>query len=161
MANLAQSVNVLQSVILTKGDKMLLTPTYYVMCMYRPHQGATMLPVELQSPDYKFNDISVPAVSASASRNAAGEIHLSLTNADPHKAISVECALVGATPAWKVSGEVITADQMNAHNEFDQPANVKPVPFNRATMSAGTMSIELPAMSVIMLKIERAATPTP
>ena len=82
MANLAQIVNVLQSVVLTSGEKMLLTPTYHVMEMYNVHQDATNLPIEIKTNDYSFEDKKLPAVSASASKDKAGLVHISLTNID-------------------------------------------------------------------------------
>ena len=84
MANIAQTVNVLQAMILTDKEKMLLTPTYHVFEMYKVHQDATFLPVELQSPDYTFGTEKIPMVSASATRAADGSaVHLSLANTSP------------------------------------------------------------------------------
>ena len=91
MANIAQTVNVLQAMILTKGDEMVLTPSYYVFRMYKDHQDATMLPVDLESPKYSHGDNSIPALTASASRDADGILHLSLTNANPNESVSVSC----------------------------------------------------------------------
>jgi alpha-N-arabinofuranosidase len=159
MANLAQSVNVLQSVILTKGEKMLRTPTFHVMRMYKVHHDATLLPIELKSPEYKLGNITVPAVSASASRNSAGVVHLSLTNANPKEAVTLECLMRGASPRWQVSGEIITASDMAAHNDFGVPDRVKPAPFQGAKVSEGKLTVELPAKSVAVLKIEGAAAP--
>src|ERR1019366_6761919 len=78
MANIAQLANVLQAMILTDKEKMILTPSYHVFEMYVPHQDATLLPSELQSAEYAFNDKMIPAVSASASRDRAGRIHVTL-----------------------------------------------------------------------------------
>ena len=72
MANLAQTVNVLQAVILTNEEKMMLTPTYHVMEMYNVHQDATMIPLTVQSNDYVFNNEKLKAISASASKDANG-----------------------------------------------------------------------------------------
>ena len=80
MANIAQTVNVLQAMILTDKEKMLLTPTYHVFEMFKVHQGGTLLPVELQSPDYAVGAEKIPMVSASATRSADGTVHLSLAN---------------------------------------------------------------------------------
>ncbi len=68
-ANIAQMVNVLQSIIFTQGEKMVLTPTYYVFEMYKVHQQAALIPLEIRSPDYVFNGKAIPAVTVSASRN--------------------------------------------------------------------------------------------
>ena len=84
MANIAQTVNVLQAMILTDKEKMLRTPTYWVFEMFKVHQGGTVLPVELKSPDYAFGDQKIPALSASATRTADGKtVHLSLANTHP------------------------------------------------------------------------------
>ncbi len=85
MGNLAQTVNVLQSLVLTKGAKMVLTPTYYVFDMYKVHQDAKLLPIKLSSPDYVSGNDHLPAVNASASIDSTGAIHISLVNIDPSK----------------------------------------------------------------------------
>jgi alpha-L-arabinofuranosidase len=161
MANIAQTVNVLQAMILTKGDEMVLTPSYFVFKMYRPHQDATMLPVELESPRYSHHDISVPALTASASRDADGAIHLSLTNANPNESVSISCELAGVdadkSGDWKFSGEVLTADRMAAYNDFGKAAAVAPAPFDGAKLSDGKLAIDLPAKSVVLLRIEITA----
>ncbi|HVZ66339.1 MAG TPA: alpha-N-arabinofuranosidase [Lacunisphaera sp.] len=153
MANIAQMVNVLQAMILTDGDKMVLTPTYHVFEMLNVHQGATSLPLAVTSPDYVIGDQKIPAVSASASRDAAGVVHVSFTNADPHNAISVSCALEGlATKA--VSGRVLTAPAITSHNTFEAPHTVEPVAFNGARLADGKLSVELPAKSVVVLTLQ-------
>jgi alpha-L-arabinofuranosidase len=152
MANIAQMVNVLQSVILTENDKMLLTPTYHVFEMFKVHQGATSLPLDLTTPDYVFGAQKLPIVSASASRDAAGKIHLSLVNLHPTDAITVATTLEGATPS-AISGRILTAPEMNAHNTFAAPDVVKPVAFTGATLADGKLTISLPAKSVVMLEL--------
>src|SRR5699024_1904783 len=78
MANLAQTVNVLQALALTKRNKMLLTPTYYVFDLYKKHQDAILLPIKLESPDYELSDgEKIPAINGSASIDSTGKIHLS------------------------------------------------------------------------------------
>jgi len=83
MANLAQTVNVLQALILTDKEKMLLTPTYHVFDMYKVHHDATWLPLQVNTPDYVLGDVKVPAVNASASRDKNGAVHITLVNLDP------------------------------------------------------------------------------
>ena len=153
MANIAQMVNVLQSMILTDGPKMTVTPTYWVFEMFQVHQDATLLPVELQAPDYKFGDESIPAVSASASRAKDGKVHLSLVNADPHQAVAITATLAGLA-AKSVTGRILTADAMNARNTFDAPTAVHPVAFTGASFAGATLTIALPAMSVVVLELE-------
>jgi len=151
MANIAQMINVLQSMILTDKEKMLLTPTYHVFEMFKVHQGATALPLQLATPDYVVGENKIPAVSASASRDAAGKIHLSLTNADSNNAITLECRLMGAS-AQSVSGRVLSAPAVNAHNTFTEPNAVAPQPFNGATLAGNSLDVTLPAKSVVVLE---------
>jgi alpha-N-arabinofuranosidase len=153
MANIAQLINVLQAVILTDKEKMLLTPTYHVFRMYKVHQDATVVPVELSSPDYAFGADKIPAVSASASRDKAGKVHLSLVNTDPTRTIKVDTKLAGKSFKG-VKGEVLTSGTMQAHNTFDKPETLKPAPFAGAKLAGDTLSIQLPAMSVVMLELE-------
>jgi alpha-N-arabinofuranosidase len=153
MANIAQLANVLQSMILTDKEKMILTPTYHIFEMFNAHQGATLLPTDLTSPDYTLGSDKIPAVSASASRDAAGKVHLSLANTDPNKAIKVSCELRGLT-SKSVSGRVLTAPAINSHNTFDAPNAVEPQTFNGATLADGKLSVELPAKSVVVLELQ-------
>ena len=95
IANLAQTVNVLQAVVLTEGDKMILTPTYHVMEMYNVHQDALLLPLDVRVNDYAFGVEKLPAVSASASRDKAEKVHISLVNIDPNKPQEVTISLRG------------------------------------------------------------------
>lgn len=80
MANLAQVVNVLQALILTEGDKMILTPTYHVFEMYKEHQDNELLEVTIESPDYTFGELTIPQISVSASRDTNGKVYVSLCN---------------------------------------------------------------------------------
>ena len=121
MANIAQTVNVLQAMILTDKEKMLRTPTYWVFEMFKVHQGGTFLPVELQSPDYAFGQEKIPMVSASATRAKDGSaVHLSLANTSPAQGVTLTVKLAGLT-AKSVAGRVLTATAMNAHNTFEAP----------------------------------------
>jgi alpha-N-arabinofuranosidase len=153
MANIAQMVNVLQAMILTDGPKMIVTPTYWVFDMFKVHQDATSLPVELQTPNYTLGDESIPAVSASASRDGAGgKVHLSLVNADPDHEVTVTCTLEGLA-ATQVTGQMLTASTMNAHNTFDAPNTVHPEAFHGASLEAGKLQVRLPAKSVVVLEL--------
>jgi alpha-N-arabinofuranosidase len=153
MANIAQTVNVLQSMVLTDQEKMLLTPTYHVFEMFKVHQGGTFLPVELKTPDYVYDHEKMPAVSASASRDpAAGAVYLSLVNADPTRLAALECKLAGFS-AQSVKGRVLTAPELNAHNTFTQPNEVKPAPFEDASLQGDLLRVSLPPKSVVMLEL--------
>jgi alpha-N-arabinofuranosidase len=152
MANIAQMVNVLQSMVLTDGEKMLVTPTYWVFEMYKVHQDATFLPLDLQTPEYQFNGATIPMISGSASRNSAGVVHLSLVNTDPNRAAAVSCELRGLS-AKSVSGTLLTGAAMNSHNTFDATDTVHPQPFNGASLADGKLSVAMPSKSVVMLEL--------
>jgi alpha-N-arabinofuranosidase len=152
MANIAQMVNVLQAMILTDKEKIVLTPTYHVFEMMKVHQGATSLPIELRTPDLPSIKEKIPTVSASASRDASGRIHLSLVNTSPDGPVTVSCSVAGAQPAG-VSGRVLTAPSMTSHNTFDAPHVVEPRAFDGAELSGGGLRIVLPAMSVVVLEL--------
>jgi len=152
MTNIAQTVNVLQAVVLTDGAKMILTPTYHVFEMFKVHQDATVLRTDLISPDYVFGDQSIPAVSASASRDKNGKVHLSLVNTHAHDAVTVQTAIAGHA-AKSVSGRVLTADALNTHNTFDNPDAIAPKPFDDAKLNGDTLTVTLPAKSVVVLAL--------
>lgn len=152
MANIAQTVNVLQSMVLTDGERMLLTPTYHVFEMYSVHQDATLLPLSLADDGYAFEGESVQAVSASASRDAEGRIHITLVNLDPARSRRISASVRGADVAT-VAGRILTGPAMNAHNTFERPAAVHPVDFDGVRLAAGTLTIELPARSVVVLEL--------
>ena len=126
MANIAQIVNVLQSMILTKGKDMVLTPTYHVFEMYKVHQDATFLPMDLICDKEKVRDNrEVPVVSASASRDSQGKIHISLANVDPRRSENIHIDLQNVT-IKSVNGRMLTGSSKNDYNTFDSPEKVKP-----------------------------------
>jgi alpha-N-arabinofuranosidase len=152
MANIAQTINVLQAMILTEGEKILLTPSYHVFELYTVHHDALLAPIDLQSERYEYAGYSVPAISASASVDANGKLHLTLSNANPHKDISVR-GFVRGMKAKAVQGRVLQAGAMNAHNTFQQPNAVKPTAFTGATISGEELEIQAPKMSVVVLEV--------
>ncbi|MES2021148.1 MAG: alpha-L-arabinofuranosidase C-terminal domain-containing protein [Pseudomonadota bacterium] len=153
MAAIAQMVNVLQAMLLTDGAKMVKTPTYWVFDLYKPWQDATVLPIDVKSPWYHKDATALPAISASAVRDTAGQVHVALVNLDPNRAIPLSIALAGVT-ASSVSGRIVTGTTMDAHNSFEQPDEVKPVAFTGAHVSGGTLSTTLPPMSVVVLDLQ-------
>ena len=154
MANIAQTVNVLQAMILTDKDKMVRTPTYWVFEMFKVHQGGTFLPVELQSPDYVSGQEKIPLVSASATKAAGGSaVHLSLANTSPAQAVTLAVRLMGIAPK-SAAGRVLTAPAMNAHNTFSAPDAVKPVAFDGVSIKGDTLEVRLPAKSVVVLTLQ-------
>jgi alpha-N-arabinofuranosidase len=152
MANIAQTINVLQAMILTDGPRMLRTPTYWVFEMFKVHQGGTVLPVTLQSPDYAFGGERIPAVSVSSTRGTSGTVHLSAANVDPTRPFVLSVALEGIAPTT-ASGRVLTASAMTTHNTFDRPDAVSPKPFDGATIKGRTLELRLPAKSVVVVEL--------
>jgi alpha-N-arabinofuranosidase len=149
MTNIAQMINVLQAMILTDKEKMLLTPTYHVFEMYRPFQNSTLLPAELTTPEYKVGEVSIPAVSVSAARGENNSLVVSLVNADPNKPARVTAKFAGATPK-KISARVLTTDAMNTHNTFDKPNTVQPAAFEGGKRKGDEWVFDLPAKSVVV-----------
>jgi len=152
MANIAQMVNVLQAMILTDKEKMVLTPTYHVFRMYSVHQGATLIPVDLSAPEYRLADGSVPSLSASASRDNQGRVHLSVVNLDPNHTAEINTTIWGGAIKM-VTGEVLTAPVVNALNTFDSPNTVKPAPFNDYKLEGSQLSLRIPSKSVVVLEL--------
>ena len=152
MANIAQMVNVLQAMILTDGPKMALTPTYHAFQMYVPFQGATFLPADVQTPDYSLGSETVPAVSVTAARDAAGKLQLGLVNLDPKREAVVTADVTGAQVKG-ATGRVLTAKAMDAHNTVDAPEAVKPTAFG-AKRSGGKLVLRLPPKSVAVVALE-------
>ena len=154
MANIAQTVNVLQAMILTEGEKMVLTPTYHVFEMFKVHQDAELVPVELESPSYTLGAVSIPQLSVSCSRNAEGKLHLSLCNLHHAEAAPVQVKLSGLTAAApKLSGRILAHDSLQAHNTFADPEKVKPEVFTAIEWNDGVLSATLPAASVVVIAI--------
>src|SRR5512133_822561 len=154
VANLAQMVNVLQAVILTKDDKMVLTPTYHVFRMFRVHQQAQLLKTDLRCEDYVNGSSRIPTVSASASLDKDGKVHVSLANLNPNKALTVTCPIVGET-FKNITGEVLTAPEMNSFNTFEDPDVVKPVSFKDFSYKNGILTINMPSKSIVVIEMTR------
>jgi alpha-N-arabinofuranosidase len=151
MANIAQTINVLQSVILTEGPRMILTPTYHAFDMYKVHHDAVKLPVYVESEAAG----GVPAVSASASMNDEGRIHLSMTNIDPthEQELKVELRGVTLSPSTALSGKVITSPNMQDHNTFEEGNKVSLVNYLRAALSGTALKVVLPPKSLSTLAL--------
>jgi alpha-N-arabinofuranosidase len=175
MANIAQTVNVIQALFLTEGEKMLLTPTYHVFDMYKVHQDATYLPSTMEcgtytheaartytmaeeSRDRPFLDehgplYEVPALTATASRDDAGKIHIAITNVDPNNPATVTCEIPGAD-FKNVSGTILTAPEMNTHNTFDNPEALKLAEFDKIEREGDHLVIEMPSKSIVALELD-------
>jgi alpha-N-arabinofuranosidase len=131
---------------------MVLTPTYHVFDLFTPHHDATLLPIVLDEGAYTFDGDSVPAVSASASRDSAGTMHITLANLDPNGERTIAVDIRGLSVS-SVAGRILTAPAMNAHNTFDDPEAVQPAPFRDARLTGGKLVIDLPAKSVVALEL--------
>jgi alpha-L-arabinofuranosidase len=153
MANIAQTNNVLQAMILTKGEKMMVTPTYWLFEMYKVHQGAKLLPMDINCAPYRNETDTLPSVSISASKDKAGRIHISICNLNPEQAAEIECGFEGFK-AKKVTGRILTAEVMNAHNTFEKPNAVKPVEFKGMEIKDGKIMATIPPKSVVVLEVE-------
>ncbi|WP_254458725.1 alpha-N-arabinofuranosidase [Xanthomonas sacchari] len=153
MANIAQMVNVLQAMILTDGDRMLLTPTYHVFMLYKPYQDATALPLQIDTPDYRHAGYTVPAVHGSAVRAKDGHVYVALTNLDPNRSADVAVRVDGVQ-ARGVGGQILTAPTIDALNTFAQPQAVRPAAFAGARLQGDTLQVALPAKAIVMLKLQ-------
>lgn len=152
MAELAQTVNVLQALILTEKTKMILTPTYHVFDMYKVHQDAKYLNITLNSPNYDVNGKSLKAVNVSASQDAAGKIHLSLVNIDMNKTVTINTELKGLQ--WKtVTGQILTSANITDVNTFSHPLKITLRNFTGAKQENGKLVVTLPAKSVVTLEL--------
>ena len=154
MANIAQIANVLQAMVLTRGDEMVLTPTYHAFWLYRPHQGATFIPTTCSASERQVTKTrSVPEVSVTASRDKAGKIHLSIVNPELEKEQTLLIAFDALQPNT-VSGEMLHADSIDAYNEFGTAPRVGVKPFKGAKITKAGIELKLPAASILTLEIE-------
>ena len=151
MANIAQTVNVLQALVLTDEDRMLLTPTYHVFDLYRPHKGGRSVRLSIECGDIAFADRDekrkLPAVSGSASIGEDGRLTISLVNA--HATLPAEVAIdVRGRSLGECEVRTIAHEDITAHNTFDEPDVVQPTR-SRVTLTEGRQS--LPPASVSLL----------
>ena len=133
MACLAQAINVLQAVILTNKEKMILTPTYHVMEMYNVHQDAKLLPVSVQTNNYTYGNENLPAVSCSASKDSVGLTHVSLVNIDSKNPQTVTINIDGAKYT-SLKGRILSSSKLQDDNTFENPDKITPQTFNGANL---------------------------
>jgi alpha-L-arabinofuranosidase len=153
MANIAQMVNVLQAMILTDKEKVVLTPTYHVFRMYVPFQDATFVPVTFEAGAYTHSDLTLPRVDAIAARDTAGRLWLAVTNVDPNRPVAIDVALTGLTPR-SAAGETLTAPAVDSVNTPESPHTVAPKPI-QAKVDGGRVALTLAPKSVTVVAIER------
>ena len=153
MANLAQAVNVLQSLVLTDGDKMLLTPTYHIFKMYKVHQDANLLQSSVSTADYQYGTESIPGVNVSASKDKEGKIHISMVNLHPKKTIAAKVMLNGCS-VGQIKGEILTSVSFNDYNSFDDADRISTKEYKKFKKEDGNgIHVELPPLSVVMLEV--------
>jgi len=154
MANIAQTVNVLQAMILTKGDEIVRTPSFYVFKMYTVHHDATLLPSDIESEKYTMNNESIPALSATASKDDNGKIHITITNLNPEKGTSVTCELRGTDNVDFVKGSIVTGAKINSYNDFGKKEEVTLKSFSDVKVKNNVVTVNMPSKSVVMVELQ-------
>ena len=150
-ANIAQMINVLQAMIMTDKEKMVLTPTYHVFKMYVPFQDATFIPVTFNAGTYTNGDVTLPRVDVIAAKDASGKLWLALTNVDPNNIVEIEVNIPGSR-ANTASGETLTAAKVDSVNTFDAPNTVTPKPIT-AKLQNDKLTIKLDPKSVTVVSL--------
>ncbi|MDZ7723896.1 MAG: alpha-N-arabinofuranosidase [candidate division KSB1 bacterium] len=154
MANIAQMINVLQAMLLTKEEQIVKTPTFYVFKMYKVHHDATLLPIDVVCKDYSYDGMSLPSISASASKDQNGVIHISLCNIDLHNDRSIEIDLRGSNQWSDFAGEIIAAPNKNDYNDFGKPEKVNIQEFSSFSVQNNVLKVDLPAKSVVTIALK-------
>ena len=146
MANLAQTVNVLQSVILTDGDRLVKTPTWHVFNLYQAHQGGRETDCFVRTETVGEGEWTMPQVSASASeKNGIVTVTLANISADAPAEIGIH-----GVCAKSAKGRVLTGE-IHALNDFDaSPLKTQELPL---TLEAGSLQVSLPACAVAEITI--------
>lgn len=152
IANIAQTVNVLQAMILTEGDKMVKTPTYHVFEMYRVHYDANLLATHLQSDTYKYNGEEIPVISSTVSEKD-GAMYVTITNLHANDIQEVKIEIRGGAPSGVSDARTLTADEIDAINTFDDPDRVSPQLFEDYSMDGNTLTIQLSPRSVTVFRV--------
>ena len=153
MANIAQMINVLQAMIITDKEKMILTPTYQVFKMYLPFQDAAYVPVAFDAGTYTHEDIRLPRLDAIAAKDASGKLWLEITNLDPDEPAEIEAGLAGAQ-VKAATGETLTAPRVDSVNSFEAPNAVVPKPIS-AKVRDGKLALKLEPKSVTVVALEQ------
>lgn len=153
MANIAQMVNVLQAVILTEGDKMVKTPTWYAFNLYKVHQDAELVESSVETKTVGVEeDVQIPDLSESVSMDKDGRLYVTLTNASLTDDTDIE-AIFAETPVKSVKGTILTGS-MKAHNTFENPDEVHTTEFTAVTVKDNKVIFTIPACSVLQLEVE-------
>ena len=153
MANIAQMVNVLQSMILTEGEKMVKTPTYHVFDLYQVHQENDLLASSLETEQVGLEDeYMVPNLTESVSVDANGVLHITMTNVDLEKTYPIEAVLLGKK-AGEIKAEIVTG-HMQDKNTFEKPETVGVQAFDGVQATNEGISFTIPACSVLHIAVK-------
>lgn len=152
MANIAQMINVLQAVILTEGEKMILTPTYYAFYLYQNHQDATLVDSYLQTSLIGTEERKVPNLHESVSISEEGELNITINNLSIDEAYEVEVILTDWN-AKDVKGTILTG-KMGDYNTFENPDVVKLADFKNYSMTDKGIKFTIPACSILHLEVK-------
>ena len=154
MANLAQTVNVLQALILTKGHQFILTPTYHVFDLFQVHHDAERLDLRINSPEYGREGHRWKVLNGSASRQKDGTIHITLVNLHPTE--TVPASFNFDQPALKIiSGQILQGAGFTSHNTFEKPDQVRIQGFRGFQQKGNAWQVSLPPLSVVKLVIKQ------
>ncbi len=153
MANIAQMINVLQSVILTDGKRMIKTPTYHVFNMYKYHQDAELLDSYIETKEIGLSDeYMVPNLTESVSLGTDGKIHATITNLSCSEDYEIK-VMVADSEVKEISGEIV-GGEMHLHNTFEEPENVVVRKFDDCkNLGNGELVLTIPRSSVIHLAL--------
>lgn len=155
MTNIAQTVNVLQAMVLTEGNKLILTPTYHVYDLYKVHQDAKLLDFAILSDDYECGGELLKQINGSISKDGKGNINATLVNIDPGHAAEVTCHIADFGMIDVIEGTVLTADTMNIMNTFEQPDQIRPKKFTDFVIEGSTIHIKMPPKSVVLVSVKK------
>jgi alpha-N-arabinofuranosidase len=151
MANIAQTINVLQAVALTDGEDMLLTPTYHIFKMYKDHQENTLLGSYLTTSNISEKG-NLPKLIESASVKDDGTIIATIVNTSVDDSAEIHCQIADFT-LKKLSAEILTGE-MNDYNSFESKNVVGTKVFSDYEMLADGFKTTLPPCSIVKFVIE-------
>ena len=154
MANLAQTINVLQAVILTREEKMILTPTYHVMEMYNVHQDAKWLPVQVNNTDYILGNANLPSISVSASMDSSNNVHITLVNIDAGNERDILIKLENGQYKT-LTGKILQSSKLQDHNSFEEPDKILPAVFKGMNLQGNILRVKLPPFTVVVLELKK------
>jgi alpha-N-arabinofuranosidase len=121
------------------------------MEMYAVHQDATYIPLELKSTQYVLGKERLPAISASASKDSTGRVHLSVVNIDAKQQQQITVTLPDIFSS--VTGRVLSSQNVSDHNTFAAPEKIKPSEYKDASLKSNTISMRIPPFSVVVLEL--------